>query len=491
MYVLDTEDVMGSPVLLVDPTHPNLLAFSAMHGGRGVHALPNDQPPTDTSRDNALHQPHTTFESKNGGQDWSDYPYHSPDALNKAGREVFGEDNAATLDAQGRLYLAALYAYRDAPTTPFAAAPGVQYAVGVWKEHKLDAAPDYFANTKLLEPAQGDVVDSLHMLYVPAADTVALLWRESAPGKSFVQLHWTSPTSGALWNKVEDQSISGCDAISNPIAVGRSVYLACRAGKAWTTYGVDSATWKARKIDTATITTTHALLVKRGDAGNMVLVGSGLASDNSTAQVSIAYGEDGARWSSPDEFASKLTRATPAAPLADARVTAAAFAPVSGNLHLIYMERTDSSRTASPDADQPEFAKEFVSIQAEGQLQTVIDLQTGRLSRADFSPAYTGVGNGVFTDLHDSLVVVPTGNGQEREFVAYGDYGFVRYAEVTEENFLPPIAPLGAPPPAIPFASGQVAPLLIGAPAGLLSGAMVVRTLMARRKQAAEAPTQE
>ena len=39
-------------------------------------------------------------------------------------------------------------------------------------------------------------------------------------------------------------------------------------------------------------------------------------------------------------------------------------------------------------------------------------------------------------------------------------------------------------------ASGGVSPALYGVPAGLLSGAMVARTLMARRKQAVEAPSE-
>ena len=110
----------------------------------------------------------------------------------------------------------------------------------------------------------------------------------------------------------------------------------------------------------------------------------------------------------------------------------------------------------------------------------------GRISRADFSPTLTGVGNGAYADLHDSLVLTSDG----RELIAYGDYGFVRYAQVVETDFLPPITPLGAQVPAIPLASGGISPALYGVPAGLLSGAMVARTLMARRKQAVEAPSE-
>ena len=483
-YVLDREDVMGQPVLLVDPRMPHLVAFSALHGGRGVHVT--SEPPTERSRSNAVHQPHTTFISRDGGEGWKDLPYHAPDSMARAGREIYGEDNAATLDGEGRLYLASLYSYTDA--SGFAGRTPPRFAVGVWKAHALDRDVDYYVNSKVLLPKDESApIDSVHLVYVAEADVVVLLWRE---GNATVA-HWTKPTDGALWTRLDAPVAQGCDAISNPIAVEAEVFFACRGegDRAWGVHALDAATWTARLVDRAPLDEPYALLVPRGPWGLMVLIGSGLAPDNSTASVRIAYGELGGRWSSPDDVTAKLTRATPATPLSDARVTAAVYAPESGNLHLVYAERTDPARVAAPNADRPEFTKVLAAVQAEGAFQGLVDLQVGRLSRVDFSPTLTGTGSGAFSDLHDGLVVVDAG-GRPREFVAYGDYGFVRFAEVVEENFLPPVSPLSAPVPAVPAASGSLAPLLVGVPAGLLSGAMVARTLMARRKAAVEAPTE-
>lgn len=484
-YVLDREDVMGQPVLLVDPERPNVLGFSALHGGRGLGVVPGEEPPTERSRSNAVHQPHTTFRSTDGGRTWHDNPYNAPDSMMAPRRQVYGEDNAATLDAEGRLYLASLYSYRDGAS--FGDPSPVRFAVGVWKARGLESDVDYHVNSKVLAPVDDTLaIDSVHLAYVPGADLVVLLWREGGA----IVAHTTRPADGALWTRLEAPLAEGCDATSNAIPVDAELFVACRgADRVWRVHALDLASGTARLVDETPLDEPHALLVPRGPWGLMVLVGSGLAADNSTVSVRLSYGELGGRWSSPDDVGDKLTVATAAMPVVDARVTAAAYAPTSGNLHLLYMERTDAARTASTDADRPEFRKVLASVQAEGAFQGLVDLQVGRLSRADFSPTMTGVGGGAFSDLHDGIVVVDVG-GTSREFVAYGDYGFVRFAEVVEENFLPPIAPLSAPIPAIPAASGGLAPLLVGAPAALLSGAMVARTLMARRKVAVEAPSE-
>jgi hypothetical protein len=216
----------------------------------------------------------------------------------------------------------------------------------------------------------------------------------------------------------------------------------------------------------------------------MVLVTSGLAPDGRTPAVRLSYGELGAQWSGAEDIAPKLPHAN--APLGNARVTAAVYAPESGNLHLIYLERVDAARSGSANVDRPEFTKLLASVQAEGSFQGLVDLQVGRISRVDFSPTLTGVGSGAYDDLHDSLLL--TADGQE--LIAYGDYGFVRFARVVETDFLPPVPLLGAQAPAVPLASAGVSPALYAVPAGLLSGAMVARTLMARRKQAVEAPSE-
>lgn len=499
-YVLDREDIFGQPVMVVDPRNPTYVAFSAMHGGRGVHG-PNDEPPSERSRDDVVHQPHTTFISKSGGAGWEDFPYHAPDGLQRTGtagqrtRQIFGEDNAAVQDATGRLYVAALYAYRDAPGGVASAAGPFSYGVGVWKMKGPEHAPDYLVNTKILDSGNDarNAADSLHLAYVAGSDTVVALWREQAPeelvadpaGASSVVLHWTRPTDGAMWERVEP-GIGPCDRISNPVAVASTLYLACGVDdEPVRVYGVDTTSWSATLTGNASVLGDHLLLVPRLDFGYMILVGSGLAEDASPI-VDVSYGEMGARWSSPDSVAGDLP--APAFPLLEARVTAAAYAPKSGNLHLIYLLRYDLASANADTGQTPEFAKFFASMVAEGRFLRAVDLGVGTVSRLGFSPTLTGASSGAFNDLHDSLVVWDGGpHGMpDREFLAFGDYGYVRFAEIAEENFAPPIVPLGTQVPPVPFATPGSIPLLVGVGAGAISSAFVARTIAARRAAAVE-----
>jgi len=109
-------------------------------------------------------------------------------------------------------------------------------------------------------------------------------------------------------------------------------------------------------------------------------------------------------------------------------------------------------------------------------------------ARATYAARTQGAGDGVFADRHDDIVVLP-GRGADRIFMAVGDHGYVRYAEVVEEQPTVPIAPLGAAPPPIPAAAPTVNPALVGAVAGALSLSVVGRMAASRNKKTAEAPT--
>ncbi|HUR68946.1 MAG TPA: hypothetical protein VM370_06835 [Candidatus Thermoplasmatota archaeon] len=491
-YVLDREDVMGSPRLVLDPNDPSRAAFGALHGGRGVHPVPGAEPPTGRSRDDAVHQPHTIFRTSDGGVGWTDMPYHAPDALRVEGREIYGDDHALALDSSGRLHIAALYSYRDG-SGPLATGAPFQSAVALWKAHDIARDVDYHANLKVLAPASDPAarIDSLDLVHVAASDVVAVVWREVPPtGEPQVTLFWSKGSDGALWNAAK-VGIAGCAAITNPVALDASIVLGCATDEAgpWTVYGIDTASWTAAPLGDAPLTTQNALLLERS-AGFLVLVGSGLT-EASTPTVQVAYGERGARWSSAEEIAPQLTRGDPASVMVDARVTAAVYSPLSGNLHLIYLERYDLGQGGQEGAGRPEFYKTLASVQAEGTFQGKIDLGIGTVNRAAFSPTLTGAGGDVYGDLHDGLAVwTDPRTGAAREFAAFGDYGFVRYAEIVEENFLSPIAPLSANVPPIPAASAGSVPLLVGVPAGILAGSMVARTLWARKAAAAEAPSE-
>lgn len=493
-YVLDREDIFGQPVLLVDPQNPALVGFAAMHGGRGVHATPSQEPPTERSRSDAVHQPHTTFRSGDAGLGWDDMPYHAPDSLRQPDasgvptRDVYGEDNAATLDAQGRIYLASLYAWRSA-AAPLGSAEPWQYAVGVWKAKRLDAAIDYNVNTKVLSPSEPmAVVDSPHLVHNRFSDAVVLVWREESANGSRAVVHTTMPQDGALWTRQDAVEIGPCASISNPLSYAEFVFVGCSPSENSTSYqvhAIDTQTWTSRVAGEAPLQGRHVLLVPRGDTGHMVLVSSGL-DDAGAPTVEVAYGEMGGAWGSPEQLAQSIAPAT-AMPILEARVTAAGFAPLSGNVHLVYMERYDLASANKDPQETAEFAKFFVAVKAEGTYQGRADLQVGTVSRLDYSPTLQGLGTGGFNDLHDSIVVwTPPDGGEAREFVAFGDYGYVRFGEVVEVGFTPPAPLIPISTAAVPLATGSTVPLTLGIPAGLLAGAMVARTLAARRKAAME-----
>lgn len=489
-YVLDREDVLSQPVLLVDPLDANVIGFSAMHGGRGVQAGPGDAPPTERSRRNALHQPHTVFRSNDGGAAWEDMPYYAPDSMKgSATRQIFGEDNAAVLDGAGRLVVASLYAYRDGGS-PVDGSAAHQFAVAVWKGERLTKAVDYFRNVRVLSPDAPDArIDSLHLVFVPASGNVALLWRETpAQGEPFIHLNWTPQGGGSTWRAAPEASrIGPCAEITNPVALGDRVVLGCRPdeGAPFALHAFDGANWSATPLGVTPITTPHASLLKRGDRGDLVLVGSGVVDGRPLAQ--LAYVDNAGVWSEAEDITQALSL-TGGARLLDARVTAAAYAPRSGNLHLVYLEQQDLGAPTPQNAGRASFVKALVAIQAGGGLQARLDLGLGTIRRADVPPTYSGVGEGAFADLHDGLVVwTNPETGEEREFLAFGDYGWVRFAEVVEEGFAPPILPLSANIPPVPVASAGTIPALVGLPAGILAGAAMLRVAAARRKVTVEA----
>ncbi|HVL47200.1 MAG TPA: hypothetical protein VM889_01445 [Candidatus Thermoplasmatota archaeon] len=506
LYVLDVEDIISQPILLIDPKDANLIGFNALHGGRGLHPL--NEPPTERSRHHIVHQPHTTFRTTDGGALWFDNPYHPPDAMVKDRRDIFGEDNAAVLDGTGRLYIASAYSYRD--SAGFGATSDPKYAVALWKAHRLNREIDYYANTKIIPSGNegANKIDSAHAIFVPGTNVVAALWREEAAGKaldvglegkkSYVQVVYTEPETGAMWEAIpESERIGPCRTITNPLAYGHLVYLGCLPDEGYeyasnaTTptfqiHAIDTTTWTTKHVSPTPMDTAEAILAKRGDAGLMILVGSELGPKNNPV-VKITYGESGARWSSPDEVGDKIASKN-LERVIGVRVTAVAFAPVSGNIHMIYMERHDPGQAEQSQAAQPSYVKIFASFRAEGSFQGSSDLGVGQVRRVEFSTTLTGVGTGVFDDLHDSIVVWRDPNTQQdREFVAFGDFGYVRFGEVIEENFIPPPIIAGAPVPPVPLATAGANYAALGA--GLLSGAAVLRLLSSRKKTTTEAPT--
>ena len=107
----------------------------------------------------------------------------------------------------------------------------------------------------------------------------------------------------------------------------------------------------------------------------------------------------------------------------------------------------------------------------------------------NFPVSTQGVGEDIFQDLHDDILVWTDPEGRGREFVAFGDYGFVRFAEVGEENAIPFAFPPTVGTPPIPAPTAGINPAVVGAVAGSLAMAMAARMALAKKKRTAEAPS--
>lgn len=525
--IVDPEDIMSNPVLVIDPADPTLMAFNALHGGRGL-----DSSPTNRSRNNHIHQPHTTFITTDGRYEvWQDNPYYSPLAPPKdrtnpendpmaffylpqlKGPRVFGEDNAAAVDAQGRLYLSSLYAFQGESNES-----AYQYAFGWWKAQRLNRPPEYYTGVKLWKAPAAVSIDSAYLVYVPGSDRVAALWREtnaSAAQKSYINLAWTVPGKGAVWYFLKERDrIGPCSAITNPLAYQGLIYVGCFADQGYTDgegaaavgrlqiHAIDARrdAWTSTWVDETTLSRTpqsaNAILVDRTD-GRMALVTAGIAVDGRAPFLKVTNGEFGTAWDDPADYSAHLRGIgrTPGATIVDARITAAAFVLRSGNLHFIYKERYKFDEDRPTEA--PEFYKALISVFTGAQqfnklLPLGVDTEGAAAGGAGLCQLYDfrwkGYGKDVFDDFHDGLVIWQNKQRHQREFVAYGDCGNVRFAEVFEENFIAFSFPAPPGTPAIPASVPNINPAQVGIVAGVLAGAMVLRMLAFRRKLAVEAP---
>ncbi|MBI2077423.1 MAG: hypothetical protein HYT80_03495 [Euryarchaeota archaeon] len=541
--VVDEVDIMGQPVLLIDPKEVGYLGFNALHGGHGVF-MPGKEPPTNQSRDNLLHQTHTTFYNFEGNHrpdSWIDNPYYSPlkpppdrsnleDPLTLLGfaplneDQVFGTDNAAVLDAEGRVYLASLYAFRNGTMKDYA------YAIGFWKSGRVNRPVDYFSGNTLKKFPEGVVIDSIHAIYVPHSNRVVVLWREVNETKSYINFAHTEPGKGGRWEFAKMSARMGdCMGISNPVQYLGKVYIGCFADKNYA-YANGSAgamhihsietmgnRWTAAYHDETTIQATsgqrpNAVLVDALD-GRLVAVSAGV-SNNGRPFIRMAKAADydfARAWDDPTDYSGHINRGAvdrgevtraPGGEVVEARINGATIVYRSGNIHMIYMERWKPPQNEGGSGYVPEFYKAVVSVNyGGGEWNKLLPLgvdaapdtprQDDKASKCQiFESRYQGVGKDVFNDLHDSIVTwfKPKTNREQREFIAFQDCGNVRFAEVFEENALLfgfPVPP-GTPPIPTPVAGAN--PAQVGAIAGALAGAMVLRMLAFKRKLAVEAP---
>jgi hypothetical protein len=512
-YVLDTEDIMAQPVLMVDGKNPEWVAFNALHGGHGVRTAADPPFPTNFSRDNELHQPHTTFQTTDGGQNWDDNRYYAHIA-NKA--EVFGEDNAALLDKHGRMYVSSLYSYREkGETTCLVADVGctttvgpVRYAMLNWKSGTIREPFTSDVNYVEIDPRLPDSA-ILHnfLVYDAPSGQVAVFWLEArADGSQWIESAVTHTDGGSVWTRAsERQAVAGCSGMTNPLAMYDGIYVGCYAAQGHKLPGGDNATvgqLLLYKYDPRTWDRVSTGPMPFSSPGNTILasaeglhkgafvaVSAGI-DGHAKAYAKVAFSDRGLSWTTPKDYIQYTTDtvARQGAQLIEERVNAAAFVAHTGTLHMILMERF-AVQQGGPiqDIGTTPFSKAYAVVHATGKFLGKFDFKYGDpQTRANFDAQSKGLGEDVFDDQHDSIIPLATGAG-DRVFLAFGDHGYVRFAEAREDNPAPPFFPFPAPPPAIPAALAAANPAVAGAVAGVLSTAMLAALAAARNKKTTEA----
>lgn len=497
-YVLDAEDILAQPSLVVDPRDDSLVAFHALHGGPGARLFTQDPLPSETSRSNAVHQPHTTFQSRDGGAFWDDNRYYSR-LTGKA--EVFGEDNALALDGAGRMTLASLYSFYNQtddsaplipllpPTQASNQAPG--YVVYLWQSERISTPVDYDKNYVTRFAAEGHKIDSLWLANFARADAMVAAWRDVGPEGPRVMLERKSAEGQwQAWN--QSAVVGACDVLSNLVPVGEELLFACAQGsdtRLWA-IGTDFTVQDRGVAPIHSVTSLRLASAETVQGSGLVMAGA--YAREGRGHVWVVFGVSDPElttWGRPGDHGEQVTDRVnhQGAQLSDSRITALAFLGTSGTAHFLVQERYEGGSALDQNS---EFGKLYAAVQSSGRYLGTFGIGYGDpQSRANIPATVSGLSAGAFADAHDTLFVHYGDLGEERLFIAFGDYGYVRYAEVIElDPPIPGFPPIAAPA-AIPVASAATSPVVVGAVAGTLALAAAMRLALAKSKKAAEAPT--
>lgn len=502
-HVFDVEDIMSQPVLMVDRKDPEKIAFHAMHGGPGVR-LPNQgEPFTAASRDDYLHQPHTVFQSTDGGAFYDDNRYYSP--MQFAYPEIFGEDNAAVLDHRGQMHISSLYSYREEGGGP------LKFAMFNWHQSDggIEVAFSPTNNPVRRDPHEPNAaIHELHTVFDRASRSVVNLWlEEHADGRRFIEGDRVDVDEGA-WEAMPNEVLLGpCSDMTNPVESGDRVYVGCVAAEGYPLpdgaahgqlmiHRYEPGTWNHTFVGVAPMPAAAGSVLASAEAWHpRAIAVAGGAIEDGVPSVLASLGIDGKDWTPTAQYGDRLTdRANRNGGLpVGVRITALAYVPTSGALHFVYFEKYAAAQpgeglAVAPTGPSP-YYKTYGVAHGNGQFLGSFPFGYGDpRTRANFAVHVQGTTDAVFEDQHDSIVVVPRGN-QDRVFLAVGDHGYVRVAEVKEENAGGPLLPIAAATPPIPAPIPAINPALVGAVAGALSLSVVGRMAAARNKKAAEAPT--
>jgi hypothetical protein len=531
--IIDDADLLGSPQIAVHANDPNAVAFFSLHGGGSTQGpTPRSRDPSPDGAVTLTGLSHTTFTSQDHGRSWHDNPW---------GTDGFGEHAAGTMDADGNLYIAALWSKRLGDGH-------FDYVIKLYKEQDSRYTISTYQPSKTFaNRAAGNEIDQVNIVYLPAPpppvpdnatgntsanntrpadqgevgnstlpgdyygvansadDRVmavwferALDWRNSTTGKSsWIDAAWTDTSARDNWTRLDDSRLIGpCMAASNPVVYHGKAYVACVADAGYNgrsrarigdidVWSIDPHTGKTDLVESTGLQGGQPRMAGRAD-GYMAIASSTLRGDEEV-DVQIGFGWYGRHWTAPANLGGDLHRLTGNHPALAARVTAMALTEDRNVLYLSYMERVNRTARA-PDPNPSalntdprqaiEYNKVLVSLTQCGTRPIdAYDLQTG-VARHPFMDGTIGDSTGVFDDLQDGMQFwKDPATGAERVYFAYGDHGVIQFGALLPTQGGEP-CPVLAPPPTLPVPPVPAA-LSTASPYSMLVGATVGATALA------------
>lgn len=354
----------------------------------------------------------------------------------------------------------------------------------------------------------------------PYEEAVVATWLERSPepdqlldGKaSRLRAAWTSVYNTNHWEMLPlNMTVGPCSSISNGVAWDGGVYVACvvEDGDAYNhrarakTGQIDL--WKivpsesrAELVSETPLRGGNPRLTASADGRFALVTLDRLSSTDLDVSAAFSwFGED--RWRALEGLSSSLQ--SDAGDIVEARIQGMAYMVESRMLHLIYQEvypPVGINLSAAEPPKTAQFQKHLVALNECLGIQAVYDLEVGLVHQ--YSPVtQSGLDFGLFNDLHDTFAVVPLAGGGQREFVAFGDMGVLRFGELVEAN-APPCPPEPAPRVAvggglmaadIPATASSITAqqVALGVGGGVVSLAMLARLLAIRRSKLVELPT--
>lgn len=530
--IIDDADLLGSPQIAVNADDPNSVAFFSLHGGGSTEGpTPRSRDPSPDGIAAVTGLSHTTFTSQDHGRSWHDNPW---------GTDGFGEHVAGTMDADGNLYIGALWSKRLGEGR-------FDYVIKLYKEQDGRYTISTYQPSKTYSNrASGNTIDEVSVVYVPefkapvpgnltsnqtanntapadesevgnntlpgdhgarnsANDRImavwferALDWRNSTTGKSsWIDAAWTDTSARDNWTRLQDKELIGpCMAASNAVVYGGKAYVACVADAGYDArsrarigdidiWSIDPITGKTHLEERTPLVGGLPRMTSRAD-GYMAVASVDVKAEQEV-DVQVAFGWRGQHWTGPQNVGADLHTLAGANPVREARITSMSLTAERNTLFLTYMERVDpelkapdpNPTTLNPNPGQTiEYHKLVTTFtQCTAGVIDAYDLQLG-VARHPFSEGTLGDTTGVFDDLQDGMVFwQDPSTGEERVYFAYGDHGVIQFGALVGTAG-GAACPIFPPPPTLPPPPIPAA-LSTASPYSMIVGSAVGATALA------------